>query len=92
MEYKWTRLWIFDGNVGPCQRPTGTPKVRVVRGTNTGRYRVIVLSAEPPDPDDSRDPRAANEGSVTADEGWELVRSRVTKDGVSRLLVYRKSA
>jgi len=66
--------------------------VRVVRGTNQGSYRVLVLSAQQAEPADHGEPAATNVERMTVEDGWELVRSRVTKDGISRLFVYRKSA
>ena len=52
------------------------------------RYRVAAVPARP-----AVDQHA--EGDATArpaDDGWELVRSRHTKDGVSTLLLYRRPA
>ncbi len=53
----------------------------------TFRYRVAAVPARPEDAGDER-----GEARRTTDDGWELVRARPTKDGVSTLLLYRRPA
>lgn len=69
-------------------------RVRVVAvgGTDRVRYRVLVLSAEEPRPEAPGGELQTASKAAHESDGWELVRSGVTKDGISRLLVYRESA
>jgi len=72
----------------------GARRVRVVAvgGTDRVRYRVLVLSAEEQRPEDPGGALRTMSEAPNEAGGWELVRSGVTKDGLSRLLVYRESA
>jgi hypothetical protein len=55
------------------------------------RYHLTVLPANFDDGEEpERGPRS--EGVIDGDDGWVLVRSRVTQDEVSRLMSYRKHA
>ena len=51
------------------------------------RYRVAAVPARPEEGDED-----GGETRATTDDGWELVRTRPTKDGVSTLLLYRRPA
>ena len=55
------------------------------------RYHLTVLPAHFDDGDEpERSPSST--GVIDGDDGWELVRSHVTQDEVSRLVLYRKRA
>ena len=63
---------------------------RSVGAVDQGRflYRVAAIPARP---EDDSEP-APGDRQRGADDGWELVRARPTKDGVSTLLLYRRPA
>lgn len=63
------------------------PSVPLVDGAGF-RFRVSVVPARQRGDNDGPD----GDGGVPADDGWELVRSGQTKDGISTLLVYRRPA
>lgn len=51
------------------------------------RYRVAAVPARP-----EEDDNGSGDAHNTTEDGWELVRARPTKDGVSTLLLYRRPA
>ncbi|HYA67140.1 MAG TPA: hypothetical protein VED63_00265 [Acidimicrobiales bacterium] len=53
------------------------------------RYRVAAVPALPGDNDEGD---GGSDARNTTEAGWELVRARPTKDGVSTLLLYRRPA
>jgi hypothetical protein len=73
----------------PNELPVGDPVPSFFAvDQGTFRYRVAAVPARPAV--DQRSDVATT--ARPADDGWELVRSRQTKDGVSTLLLYRRPA
>jgi len=50
------------------------------------------VAAIPARPDGDESDNNGGDARKTTDDGWELVRVRPTKDGVSTLLLYRRPA
>ncbi len=81
-----------DGGVepGPLQPSDDRHTVGFVSEMGDFRYHLTVLPTRQGDGDDDEPTRG--HGSHRVDDGWELVRSHMTKDEVSTLLLYRKPA
>ena len=78
---------------GPLRLPDGGHTVPGVAQIGMFRYHLTVLPTRPGDgSDDEPTKRPGSHRVGDGDDGWELVRSHVTKDDVSTLLLYRKPA